>query len=268
VADKDEKKPASTAAPNFDPKPVQVGGESIVDRLLPHVKKIVIGVVAATIVVAGFSVVVWFRDRKESAATNKLAKVLDIASRPVKPPEPVEPPPDEAKPGETKPGEAKPVAKQPENTFPDDKARALAVLTTLSSEGDSVASHTFRGSQLMEAGKVDDAIAAFHEGEHADGVDGVLSREGLGLALEAKAVADKDATARQKGLEQALAAFHSMQPDEKAVGAGEAYYHQGRILVELGRRDEAKAAFEKAKTLAKESDLPELIDQRLAMLGA
>src|SRR6266542_3447629 len=42
VADKDEKttKPAGTSAkPGFDPKPVQVGGESFIERLIPHMKQ-------------------------------------------------------------------------------------------------------------------------------------------------------------------------------------------------------------------------------------
>jgi hypothetical protein len=259
VADKDDKKPAPSATPSFDPKPVQVGGESIVDRLLPHMKKIAYGVVAAAVIVGAFSVVVWWRDRKEAGTTTKLAKVLDVAARPVHEPEP------EAKPD----GSNKPEPKK-DDSFPDDKARSLAVLSMLASQGEDLAGPAFRGAQLVAAGKLDDAIAVYHQGEHAEGVDGVLAREGLGLALEAKALAEKDPTARQHGLEAALAAFRAMQPDDKGVGAGEAYYHQGRVLdrLELNRLDEAKAAYEKAKPLAKETDLPELIEQRLAMLGA
>jgi tetratricopeptide (TPR) repeat protein len=261
VADKDEKKPAAEPAPHFDPKPVQVGGESILDRLLPHIRKIVVGVIAAAVVVGAFSVVVWWRDRKEFAHTAELAKALDVAARPVKPPEP------EPATGSGS-GETKPAAKKDDNSFPNDKARALAVLTTLTGQDDNIAGAAFRGSQLMAAGKLDEAIAAYRQGEHVEGVEGVLARDGLGLALEAKASAEKDATARQKGLEDALAAFRAVQPNATAVGAGQALYDQGRVLVELGKRDEAKAAFQKAKALAKESDLSELIEQRLAMLGA
>jgi tetratricopeptide (TPR) repeat protein len=267
VADKDDKKPAAPAAastPRFDPKPVQVGGESIADRLIPHIKKIVYAVIAAAVIVGAFSVVVWWRDRKEAAKTSELAQVLAVAARPVHPPTPAEPEPvaDPAKPDQ------KPEPKKDDNSFPDDKAKGLAVLASLASHGEDVAGAAFRGSQLIVAGKLEDAIAAYRAGEHDAGIDGMLAREGLGLALEAKASAEKDATARQKGLEDALTAFRSVQPDEKAVGAGEALYHQGRVLVELGRRDEAKTAFTKAKAIAKEGDLSELIDQRLAMLGA
>jgi tetratricopeptide (TPR) repeat protein len=265
VADKDEKKPEAAPAsePRFDPKPVQVGGESIADRLLPHLKKIVYAVIAAAVIVGAFSVVVWWRDRKESAKTNELAQVLSVQARPVHAPEP-ETPPNAQNPDQK---DQKPSAKK-DDSFPDDKAKALAVLAALASHGDDVAGAAFRGSQLILAGKLDDAITAYRAGEHDPGIDGVLAREGLGLALEAKATAEKDATARQKGFEDALAAFRTVQPDDKQAGAGEALYHQGRVLVELGRRDEAKAAFTKAKALAKEGDLSELIDQRLAMLGA
>jgi tetratricopeptide (TPR) repeat protein len=102
------------------------------------------------------------------------------------------------------------------------------------------------------------------------GLDGVLAREGLGLALEAKATAEKDPTARQQALEDSLAAFVAMQPDDKGPGRAYALYHQGRILVQLGKRDEAKAAFQKAKDIGKDkdADLAELVDERLAMLGA
>ena len=98
----------------------------------------------------------------------------------------------------------------------------------------------------------------------------MLAREGLGLALEAKAHDTKDAAASQKLLEEALAAFTAMQPDEKGPLRAYALYHQGRVLVLLGKNGDAKAAFQKAKDLAKEkdADLAELVDERLALLGA
>jgi tetratricopeptide (TPR) repeat protein len=83
-----------------------------------------------------------------------------------------------------------------------------------------------------------------------------------------KATQEKDATARQKGLEEALATFKSMQPDDKGPRAAYALYHQGRMLALLGKRDEAKAVFEKAKELGKNTDLAERVDERLAGLGA
>ena len=98
---------------------------------------------------------------------------------------------------------------------------------------------------------------------------GVLSREGLGIALETKALAEKDNAARQKGLEEALAAFTAEQPDEAGMRRAYALYHQGRIQQTLGKRAEAKALFEKAKAAVKnDHDLAELVEKRLAALGA
>ena len=58
----------------------------------------------------------------------------------------------------------------------------------------------------------------------------------------------KDDGARQKGYAEALAAFATMQPDENGPRAAFALYHQGRMQVLLGKRAEAKALFEKART--------------------
>jgi predicted RNA polymerase sigma factor len=91
----------------------------------------------------------------------------------------------------------------------------------------------------------------------------------LGLAQEQKAEDPKnDAATRQKGLEEALATFQSMQPDEKGLRRDFSLYHQGRIQVLLGKSADAKASFDKAKDLAKNNpELAELVDQRLASLG-
>jgi tetratricopeptide (TPR) repeat protein len=120
---------------------------------------------------------------------------------------------------------------------------------------------------LVTAGKVDEAIVEYRKGETAKGLEGVLAREGLGIAIETKALAEKDAAARQKGLEDALAVFQKMQPDEKGPRAAYAQYHQGRILAQLQRNAEARTAFDKAKELGADSELPSLIEERLAMLG-
>src|SRR4029079_7824685 len=113
-----------------------------------------------------------------------------------------------------------------------------------------------------------DAIAEYKKHTTGNTLDAVLAREGLGIALEMKAEKEKDAAARQKGLEEALAAFQAMQPDEKGPRYAYALYHQGRILALLGKNAEAKEKLEKAKELGKDTKLPELIDERLASLGA
>ncbi len=251
MADKDKKKEAedkpSAATPRFDPKPVQLGGESILDRLLPHMKKIVWGIVITALVLGVIFFIVWLQDRKHIAETDKVAAVLDVASKPLSPP-PADP-------------------KQKPEGFATEKDRAVATLDAIAKQGTDV-TPGFRGSMLVDAGKIDEAIATFKQGTAKPGIEGVLAREGLGLAQEQKAEAEKDPAARQKGLEEALATFQNMQPDEKGPRRAYALYHQGRILGLLGKREEAKAVLEKAKDLGKDTELTELVDERLASLGA
>jgi len=87
----------------------------------------------------------------------------------------------------------------------------------------------------------------------------VVAREGVGYTLEAKGE-----------LDAALEAFRAMQPDEGGPRREYALYHEGRILSAQGKKDEAKAAFEKALEKAKEvtSTLQPMIEVRLAQVDA
>src|SRR4051794_21318076 len=190
VADKDDKDPKrATAKPGFDPKPVQLGGESLLDRLVPHVKKIVYGIVGVTAILAVWFTIQHFKDRGHEQSTQKLQAVLDVASHPVRNAnEPVDP-------------------KSKEITFADNKERANAVLEALAKANTDAAGPTYKASMLLQAGKIDDAIGEYKRGIGKTGLDGVLAREGLGIAQEMKAENEKDPTARQKGLQDALATF-------------------------------------------------------------
>ena len=248
---KSKGKAADTAAPRFDPQAVQVGGESLVDRLYPHRKKIGLFVLSALVIWGVVAVVIHFKDAKNEQATDKLAVVLDLGQEQVRPT-----------------GQAA----DPKNHHPmfaDAKERANALLDALVKQGTDAAGPAYRGSLLVQAGKLDDAIAEYKRGQGQLGIDGVLAREGLGLAQEQKAEDPKsDPATRQKGLEEALATFESMQPDAAGPRRAFALYHQGRILALLGKTAEAKTAFDKAKELAKDTpELAELVDQRLASLS-
>ncbi|HUJ60978.1 MAG TPA: tetratricopeptide repeat protein [Kofleriaceae bacterium] len=249
---------APSSKPGFDPKPVHVGGESIVDRLLPHVKKIAVFVGATLVVLVVVFFVVWLQDRKKEANTDELGDVLKVADEPVV----VEPAPSPVAPPATDDKDKK------NDTFPSYTARADGVLAAIAKHDTPLADPVFRGGLLLQAGKVDEAIAEYRKSENAQGTDGVLAREGLGIALETKAQAEKDPAAKTKGLEDALAAFKAMQPDDNGWRRGYALYHQGRILWQLGKHDEAKAALEKAKELGKDTVLSQLAEERLASLGA
>lgn len=248
MADKDE--PEDNATPAFEPKAVHIGGESIADRLLPHLKKILIFFVVIAVVISGVLMVRWRKHVGQERETAKLAKVLEVARRPVGP-EPM------AFPGEPPP--------RKEERFTDAKARADAVLDAMAKEG-ADGGPAYRGAMLLDAGKVDEAIAAYRKGQPLGGLEGVLAREGLGIALETKATQEKDPAARQKLLEEALAAFGTMQPEEAGPRRAYMHYHQGRVNLTLGKREEAKAAFEKAKQLGESTELPDLIDRRLATM--
>lgn len=215
------------AKPGFQPKAVNVGGESLADRILPHVKKILVMFIMVAVVISVVLVIRWRKNVKQEEATARLGQVLDTARKIVNP-------------------EAKP--EDPE-AFKSAKDRANAVLDAMAKSG-ATGPSSYHGGVLLAAEKFDEAIATYKKGENKPDIEGVLCREGLGLALEAKAMADKDAAARQKGLEEALAAFTNMQPDEAGPRRAHALYHTGRIQQTLGKTAEAKASFEKAKPLA------------------
>jgi tetratricopeptide (TPR) repeat protein len=242
MADKDVSKPAEP------PKPVHIGGESIVDRIIPHIKKIAIGAVVASVVIAAVLAIRWWKQHGDEQETEKLSSVLGVGERPI-----------------TAPG-ATPDPKI--DSFASIKDRASAVLEEIAKQGTNKAGHAYRGGLLMDAEKVDEAIAEYRAGQNDPEPEGVLSREGLGIALEVKATTEKDATAQNKLLQDALAAFTAMQPDEKGPRRAYALYHQGRILQKLQKRAEAKTAYEKAKEAGPGLDIIELIEKRLATLGA
>jgi tetratricopeptide (TPR) repeat protein len=254
VASKDDKNTTDDAStPAFDPKPVTLGGESIVDRLLPYKKQIGIAILLGFLVWAAIAVVFYMRNSKREKNTMKLAKVLEVSQRQVK--------------AADEPAAGSDSDKKPEITYKTNQDRANAVLAELASTG-ATPSPTYRASLLVQAGKLDEAIAEYKKAQVGTTLDNVLAREGLGIALEMKAQAEKDPTARQKGLEEALATFQSMQPDEKGPRRAYALYHEGRLLSLLGKNAEAAAAFKKAKDAGGGEALANQIDERLASLGA
>ncbi len=150
----------------------------------------------------------------------------------------------------------------------------LSALEELSAEygGTSVAQQglLLQGETLYRLGRQDDAVARYREYLDAGGPDELLlsAREGVAYALEAKAVAQKDAKARQAGLEEALKAFQAMQPQGEGPRRDEALYHQGRIQAELGRKDEARKTLEQILVQHQDSTLKRDVEMRLTALSA
>lgn len=250
MADDAPKTPSKPRTAAEAPKPVHIGGESFLDRILPHIKKIAWACVGIGVVVSIVFGIRAVQQRGEKKSTAKLNDVILIANKPVR-----------------AAGEAAD-PKKPDASFADVKAKATAVITAIEAN-DVKAPPQFKAPFLVTLGRFDDAIATYHECENAPSTEGVICREGLGLALEAKAAASADKAAQQAGYQQALDAFKAEQPEETGPRAAIAKYHEGRMLELLGKKDEAKAAFEKAKTMEKEGgELGDLIESRLATLGA
>ncbi len=246
---KSENTSDSPTAPRPDDiKPVQIGGESFADRLLPHIKKIVIAVAVAAAVVIVIMFVMWLRERGRTAETDQFAQIAEVAARPVRA-----------------------EGQEPEKnvvSFASGKERAAAVLDAIAKHSSSVTTDAYRGAMEYGAEQYDKAIASFRKGSAAAGIDGVLAREGLALALEAKASAEKDAGAKQKGLEEALAAARAIQPDANGPRRVYSLYHEARLLVLLGKTAEARALFEKVRTMSDDNNLKSLAEARLAGLEA
>jgi tetratricopeptide (TPR) repeat protein len=237
--------------PKEPPKPVHIGGETLVDRILPYLRHIIIGALALAAVVIVVLGVRWWKHRGQRQETEKIAEVMRLAQRPVA---------------------FEGMPKDDNNpAFANASDRAKAMLQKLDEQDAEPPGHAYRASLLLAAGDLDKAIEEYRRGQTAAGLEGVLSREGLGVALEAKAAAEKDAAARGKLLEEALAVFQRMQPVEKGPRRVYALYHQGRVQAALGKTAEAKASFEKANELLQDEqrhELRELVQKRLAALGA
>jgi hypothetical protein len=250
VADKNDKD-SKTAKPGFDPKPVQLGGESLLDRLLPHMKKIMWSLIAIAVLLSVYFTIAHFQDAKKERETRKLQDVLSMSDHPIRA-------------AAEQAGSA-----STEVTFGDNKERANAVLDKLAKAGTDAGGPTYRGAMLVQAGKLDDAIAEYKRGITKPGLEGVIAREGLGIATEMKATSEKDPAAQHKGLEEALADFKAMQLDPEGPRYAYALYHQGRLLGPrmLNRPDEAKAVLEKAKEAGKGTEVGELAQQQIASMG-
>jgi tetratricopeptide (TPR) repeat protein len=239
-----------TAAGKAAPVPVHIGGESILDRLLPHVKKIALAVLVIALILTGVFGYRWWKDRGRAAETKSLSVAMELGWRQIRVPLPDEKPDPAAEP-----------------TYPSAKDRATAVLAQLDKGGGKGATTaSYRGGLLLEAGRLDEAEATFKSASTRTDLEGVLAREGLGFVAEARAQAATDAAEKQRHLEAALAAFRAVQPDDKGLHRDYALYHEARILALLDKKADAVAALEKALEVVPETSLKSAIDDRLVLL--
>jgi hypothetical protein len=253
-------KPAEEpATPLVNPAPVYVGGETLADRLMPHVKKILIGIAALAVVVAVFFGIRYYKKAKAEKATDAVVLAITEQRRTVKPVDtsgtaPVEPP-----------------VEAEEQTYASRQERAEAALAALSKAkgGPREGVALLEADDLLEAGHLDEAEAAYTRLSARPGLEGVLAREGLGFVAEARAAetgADRDAA-----LGKALLAFRDVQTDDAGPRRAYAIYHEARIQAQLGKKDEARTGFEAAlekATETKDTLLEGLINARLTQLDA
>lgn len=228
--------------------PVHIGGDSILDRLLPHIKKIAAAAVALVVVIVAVFSYRWYQHAKQEKATTKLVKGLELGDRPVV----AEPKPDDDTPSY--------------KTYAE-RAEAAAAGVAAAGQARSAAA-LYEANQLLTAGKLDAALAAFKKVGAGTGDDAVLAREGVGVVLETQAAKTTDAAAKQKLLEEALAAYRAVQPDDKGLRRDFALYHEARVLETMGKPTEAVAPLTKALEVAPDTALKQDIENKLAMLGA
>jgi hypothetical protein len=238
--------------------------------LKPHAFRLALAAGGVVIVLLAWTTWSWWTERKETKATALLAEAVELSRRPVMPPPP---PPPEPKEGEEPPPAPPPPDPQ---SFPSTKARADAALVPLQKLRDDFGdigvakrARLLHAGLLLDAERYDDAIALYRAtAEDGPGDLRVLAREGIGYAIEARALASADAAARDAGLKEALAAFAAVQDDPKGPHRGYALYHQGRIKAKLGDKDAAIALFKEVLGADVDSALRKDVKNRLAMLGA
>lgn len=244
--------------PNLGPAvtAVHIGGESILDRLIPHMKKIVVAAIALTVILSVYFGMRWWKHRKQAKSTDLLARALEVGDREIKAEAPTP----------TLPGAP---AADEEETFPTYAARAEATVAALRKAGQTrPAASLYEAQLLVQANKLDEALEIYRRVGKGTGTDAAIAREGVGIVLETKAAASKDAAEQQKLLEEALAAFRAIQPDDKGPRRDYSLYHEARVLQEMGKSADAIAALKKAQEVTPDSQLKPLIEQRLATLGA
>lgn len=240
---------ANATVPKKHGVPVPVAGpDSFMDRVQPHIKKIAIGALALFLVIGVFVGMRWMKNRTSAKNTAKVNAALGIEKAPIV-------------------AAGQPAPPTADKTYPTEKDRALAALAELGQAGGAAdKSALYEAALMMDAGKLDDADKVYKAHTGDAGLDGVLAREGVGYVAEARAAATKDAAEQEKQLQQALDAFKAMQPDDKGARRDYALYDQARILAQLGKRAEAKAALDAALVAAPRSEIKSDIEARLALL--
>lgn len=248
-------------APITDPDEFISGVQSAADRLKPYAGHIVLGAGVLLLVALALAVYSWIIDRRETSATEAFAEILDISGEPVgQRPMPT-----------PQGGMIEPSFETSEERAEEALERLEAFLNDHGSAALAGRARLLEGRLLLDLGRYDEAreaLRAVAESDDALDLSRAIAREGVGYAYEGEARAEDDAEARQRGLESALAAFEDMEAADDGPMWAQALYHQGRLLEDLGREDEAIERYREAREAPGRSWLASEIDERLVALDA
>jgi len=236
----------------------------IAEAIGPRQKPVIAGVVALIVVLTGAIIFQSVDEDHKIEASDVLVRIEKMAIADLEP-APPEPGPDGAK-------AAPPVADKEKDDVPRFKTaaeRQQAVLKEidgfLAKSSSSVLKGealVLKGGQLLEAGRFDDAIAAY-DGALAAKLDArlrFLAHEGKGYAFEGKGDLDKAAAAFGE-LEQDAVAFRGFYKDR-------ATYQKARIAERKGDQAGAVKLYKQVLEKSADSPLHDEITDRLAVLEA
>jgi tetratricopeptide (TPR) repeat protein len=235
------------------PDAFQLYGAEASDWLMKRSQ--IIGTVAVVVVVGGLiaALVQYFSNRTEERASKQLGQTLQVMERPVVEGElNLQAPPGEEPPFKTQQEKDQAIVKALGEFRAQNKGTDAAVMAALP-----------LGKAEYRLGNYDGALAAFDEfikDAPKDEPLMVSAYEGQGYAHEAKGQLDK-----------ALESFKGMAKGEAEAGdylQGMGLYHQARILVQQGKKDEAAQVLVDLKTSQANTAAGRLATERLAVLAA
>ena len=230
------------------------------DIIQPHIKKLVAVGVVALLALSAWKFMNWRGQEAAKSATTAYMGAMKIVEAPVI--------------GEDDPPlPPSPVERLSFATEKEHREASLAALAKMSAHS-GIPLASLAGPRqakiLLDTGKYDEAMAAYQKFAKSSAPEllRMTALEGVAYCQEAKALANEDASASQAGLETALQSFANLQPTVGGPMRDYSLYHQGRLLVAMGRIDEGKAKYKQVLSEEPDSPLKVTIESRLDNLDA
>lgn len=226
-----------------------------------HAAPIAVGIAATGIVLIAGGVWKNFSGKRDVEATKDLTEALEISAQPLL--GEGESPANESAPENAPDSAANDAAAADKPRFRTAKERAAEVIkaideTQQKSPKVGRAALLVRASALMDLERVDEAVSKYRlfldEAAQSDPLR-VIAYEGLGYALEKKG-----------DLEKARIEFRAMAPAEDSPLRDRALWHEGRLLQKLGKKEDARRAFQMILDKFASSPLRDDVQARLAAL--